>query len=131
MVGGPAPPVTPTRMQTKKHGNSDRKLNLIRSCTRVRGRCVALQQTRVYPYPLGAGPARPNPKMGGRDPENSLFIGFSVLIGGLRPWSQTMVSEGARPWGGGRSGDCELHVSHEICWGSSCRASIGIALHPL
>ena len=23
-----------------------------------------LQQTRVYPYPLGAGSARPNPKMG-------------------------------------------------------------------
>ena len=66
------------------------------------------QQTRVYPYPLGAGSARPNPKMGARDPENPLFLGFAVLRGGLRPWSQTMVSEGARPWGGGRSGDCEL-----------------------
>ena len=31
-----------------------------------------------------------------------------MLRGGLRPWSQTMVSEGARPWGRGRSGDCEL-----------------------
>ena len=41
------------------------------------------------------------------DPENPLFLGFSVLRGGLRPWSQTMVSEGARPWGRGRSGDCE------------------------
>ena len=30
-----------------------------------------------------------------------------MLRGVLRPWSQTMVSEGARPWGGGRSGDCE------------------------
>ena len=30
-----------------------------------------------------------------------------MLKGGSRPWSQTMVSEGARPWGGGRSGDCE------------------------
>ena len=56
------------------------------------------QQTRVYPYPLGAGSARPNPKKGGPDPENLLFLGFSVLRGGLRPWSQTMVSEGARPW---------------------------------
>ena len=65
------------------------------------------QQTRVYPYPLGAGSARPNSKMGAPDPENPLFLGFSVLRGGLRPWSQTMVSEGARPWGGGRSGDCE------------------------
>ena len=68
------------------------------------------QQTRVYPYPLGAGSARPNPKMGAPDPENPLFLGFSVLRGGLRPWSQTMVSEGARPWGRGRSGDCEEQV---------------------
>ena len=66
-------------------------------------------QTRVYPYPLGAGSARPNPKkMGAPDPENPLFLGFSVRRGGLRPWSQTMVSEGARPWGRGRSGDCEF-----------------------
>ena len=63
------------------------------------------QQARVYPYPLGAGSARPNPKMGAPDPENPLFLGFSVLRGGLRPWSETMVSEGARPWGRGRSGD--------------------------
>ena len=28
------------------------------------------QQTRVYPYPSGAGSARPNPKMGVLDPEN-------------------------------------------------------------
>ena len=68
---------------------------------------VKSQQTRVYPHPLVAGSARPNPKMGAPDPENPLFVGFSVLRGGLRPWSQTMVSEGARPWGRGRSGDCE------------------------
>ena len=66
------------------------------------------QQTRVYPYPVGVGSARPDPKMGAPDPENPLFLGFSVLRGGLRPWSQTMVSEGARPWGRGRSGDCDL-----------------------
>ena len=65
------------------------------------------QQTGVYPYPLVAGSARPNPRMGAPDPENPLFLGFSVLRGGLRPWSQTMVSEGARPSGRGRSGDCE------------------------
>ena len=29
----------------------------------------AIQQTGVYPYPLGAGSARPNPKMGAPDPE--------------------------------------------------------------
>ena len=73
----------------------------------VQTRCI-VQQKRVYPYPLGAGSARPNPKMGAPDPENPLFLGFAVLRGGLRPWSQTMVSEGARPWGRGRSGDCEL-----------------------
>ena len=50
------------------------------------------QQTRVYPYPLIVGSARPNPKMGAPDPENPLFLGFSVLRGdwdhGLRPWSR-------------------------------------------
>ena len=36
-----------------------------------------------------------------------LFLGFSVLRGGgLRPWSQTMVSERARPWSRGKSRDC-------------------------
>ena len=34
------------------------------------------QQTRVYPHRLGAGSARPNPKMGAPDPENTLFLGF-------------------------------------------------------
>ena len=67
-----------------------------------------VQQTRVYPYPLVAGSARPNPKMGAPDPENPLLKGFSVPGEGLRPWSQTMVSEGARPWGRGRSGDYDL-----------------------
>ena len=66
------------------------------------------QQTRVYPCPLGAGSARPNPKMGSPDPEAPLFLRFSVLRGGLRPRSQTMVSEGARPWGRDRSGDREF-----------------------
>ena len=46
------------------------------------------EQTRVYPYPLGAGSARPNPKMGAPDPENPLFLGLSVL-GGV----ETMVSD--------------------------------------
>ena len=46
------------------------------------------QQTRVYPYPLVAGSARPNPKMGAPDPENPLFLGFSVPRGGPRPWSR-------------------------------------------
>ena len=59
---------------------------------------------RVYPYPLGIGSARPNPKRHGRDRKTLyLCIGFTALRGGLRPWSQTIVSEGARPWGRGRS----------------------------
>ena len=58
-----------------------------------------LQQTRVYPHPLGAGSARPNPKMGAGDPENPLFLGFSVLRGGFRPWSQTMVPERGQTMG--------------------------------
>ena len=49
----------------------------------------SFQQTRVYPHPLGAGSARPNPKMGAPDPENPLFLGFSVPRGGLR----TVVSD--------------------------------------
>ena len=57
--------------------------------------------------------------MGAPDPENSLSLGFSVLRGGLRPWFQTMVSEGARPWGRGRSGDCAASVKHLM----SCRHS--------
>ena len=42
--------------------------------------------------------------------KNPLFLGFSVLREKLGPWSRTMVSEGARPWGGGRSRDCELEL---------------------
>ena len=85
--------------------------------SRDRGyRSDTIQQKRVYPYPLGAGSARPNPKMGAPDPANPLFLGFSELRGGLRPWSQTMVSEGARPWGRGRSGDSELSQYCAI-WG--------------
>ena len=77
------------------------------SASFVRLNLRLVQQTRVYPCPLGAGSARPNPKMGAPAPENPLFQGFSVLGGGLRPWSQTMVSEGARPWGRGRPEDCD------------------------
>ena len=46
---------------------------------------------------------RPNPKKGAPDTQDPSCIGFTVLRGRLRPWSQTMVSEGARPWGKGRS----------------------------
>ena len=59
-----------------------------RSPGRVDARGFPTQQKRVYPYPLGTGSARPNPNMGAPDPENPLFLGVSVLRGGLRPWSQ-------------------------------------------
>ena len=45
------------------------------------------------PYPLGAGSARPKPKKGAPDTENPSSIWFTVLGGGQRPWSQTMLSE--------------------------------------
>ena len=54
------------------------------------------------PLPF-AGSARPNPKKGAPDTENPSCIDFTVLGGGLRQWSQTMVSEWARPQGRGRS----------------------------
>ena len=93
------------------------------------------QQTRVYPYPLGAGSARPNPKMGVPDPENPLFLGFAVLRGGLRPWSQTMVSEGARPWGRGRSADCDKRLSARFCcfrrfFGQNPRSAVVFCKNP-
>ena len=65
------------------------------------------QHPGVCPYPLGAGSARPNPKSV-RQTQNPLFIGFTAPRGGLRPWSQTMVSEGARSWGRGRSEFAQL-----------------------
>ena len=43
----------------------------------------------VYTYPLGAGPARPNPKMGAPDQKNLLFLRFSVHRWGI----ETMVSD--------------------------------------
>ena len=52
----------------------------------------SFQQTGVYPYPLGTGSARPNPKEGAPETENPLFIGFTALSGELGPWSQTKVS---------------------------------------
>ena len=61
------------------------------------------QQAGVYPYPLGAGSARPNPNKGAPETENPLFVAFTALRGGLGLWSQTMVSAGAGPWGRGRS----------------------------
>ena len=46
------------------------------------------------PTPWGAGSARPNSKTGAPDPENPLFPGFSVLRGGVRPWSRKGADHG-------------------------------------
>ena len=57
-----------------------------------------MSANKGLPLPLGRGVCETKSKKGAPDPENPLFLGFSVLRGGLRPWSQTMVvSEGARP----------------------------------
>ena len=48
----------------------------------------SVQQTSVYPYPLGAGSARPNPKMGAPDPEPFISRAFCAERG-----IETMVSD--------------------------------------
>ena len=55
------------------------------------GRCARvlhISAKKGLPLPLGRGVCETNPKMGAPDPENPLFLGFSVLRGGLRPWSR-------------------------------------------
>ena len=54
---------------------------------------------RGLPLPLRRGVCETKSKKGPPDTENPSNIGFAALGGGLRPWSQTMVSEGARPQG--------------------------------
>ena len=41
------------------------------------------------PLPLGRGVCETKSKNGRSTPENPLFLGFSVLRAGLRPWSQS------------------------------------------
>ena len=77
------------------------------------------QQTRVYPYPLGAGSARPKSKNERSRPRKPLISSVFCAQRGI----ETMVSEGARPWGRGKSGDCELkqldiasiHFKGKVC----------------
>ena len=61
------------------------------------------KQTGGLPLPLGRGVCETKSKKGATETENPLCIGFTALRGASRPWPQTMVSEGARPWGTGRS----------------------------
>ena len=57
------------------------------------------QQTGLYPYPLGAGSAGPNLKKGRYRHRKS----FMHRVYSAQRGIETMVSEGARPWGMGRS----------------------------
>ena len=65
---------------------------------------------RGLPPPLGCGVCETKSEKGPQD-TNPSCIGFTLLRGGLRPWSQPMVSARARPWGRSRPefakrGDC-------------------------
>ena len=82
-------------------------------------------QTRVYPYPLGAGSARPNPKMGAPDPENPLFLGFSVLRGELRPWSRKGPDHGI---GVDPETDILCFSLLLICWNIAIKLALFIAI---
>ena len=62
--------------EIKKESHSALSSLNIKKTTRKVSEKPLTQKTRVYPYPLGAGSARPNPKMGAPDPENPLFLGF-------------------------------------------------------
>ena len=44
--------------------------------------------TKGLPLPLGRGVCETKPKNGRSRPRKPLFLGFSVLRGGLRPWSR-------------------------------------------
>ena len=67
--------------------------DLTRACEFVK---KLFQQTRFYPYPLGAG-------RGLRDQiQKRALQTFMHRVGSARMGSQTMVSGEARPWGRGR-----------------------------
>ena len=51
------------------------------------------------PLPLGCGVCETKSKKGRSRHRKPFSRRVTVLRGGLRPWSQTMVSEEAKPWG--------------------------------
>ena len=59
---------------------------------------------RGLSLPLGRGVCETKSKMGAPDPENPLFLGFSVHSHRLRPWSRKGADLAC---GRGRCGDCE------------------------
>ena len=62
-----------TELQNKKQRPNSKKCprNVQKLCSRHFADIFS-QQTGVYPYPLGAGSARPNPKKGAPDTENPI-----------------------------------------------------------
>ena len=62
------------------------------------------QQTRGLPLPLGRGVCKTKSKNGRSRPRKPFISRVFCAQRGIK----TMVSEGARPWGRGRSGDSEL-----------------------
>ena len=50
-------------------------------------------------HPLPGPDSDTKSEKGAPETENHVCIGFTVLRGGLRPWSQIMALEGARPSG--------------------------------
>ena len=64
-----------------------------------------LSANKGLPLPLGRGVCKTKSKKWAPQTQKTLhFQGFLCSEG-----FETMVSEGARPWGGGRSGDCEIN----------------------
>ena len=63
---------------------------------------LVIQQERVYPTSWARG-LRDQSKNGRSRPRKPFISRVFCAQRGI----ETMVSEGARPWGGGRFGDCE------------------------
>ena len=68
-------------------------------CTTIAG-APKFGRTGVYPYPLGAGSARPNPKKGAPDTRDPSCIGFTVLGGGDSDHGLYGLGRRSRSWVG-------------------------------
>ena len=71
------------------------------------GRNVEFSKKKGLPLPLGRGVCETKSKNGRSRPRKPFFSRVFCSQWGI----ETMVSEGARPWGRGRSGDCEESFS--------------------
>ena len=73
-------------------------------------------KTGVYPYPIACEVCETKSKNGRSRHRNPLFLRVFCAQRGV----ETMVSEGARPWGRDRSGDCKKSFQN-YCRKSFCR----------